>query len=122
MNKAALGAKRKCLECGTGFFDLLRDPIVCPRCKATFVPPAPPPSAVVYKRKSPLAFRPTGAETPVVPAENDAEADLHDKADLGDDEDDEAVIESDDESDELDEEPDDDTLPLNDDTLPLSKE
>jgi uncharacterized protein (TIGR02300 family) len=36
MAKAELGVKRRCLGCGAPFFDLNRDPIVCPLCSAVF--------------------------------------------------------------------------------------
>lgn len=36
MAKAELGAKRRCLTCGALFFDLNREPIVCPKCSAVF--------------------------------------------------------------------------------------
>jgi uncharacterized protein (TIGR02300 family) len=34
--KPELGIKRQCLNCGTKFFDLCRDPIVCPKCGTVF--------------------------------------------------------------------------------------
>jgi uncharacterized protein (TIGR02300 family) len=34
--KAELGAKRRCLSCGAAFFDLSREPIVCPKCNTVF--------------------------------------------------------------------------------------
>ena len=37
MAKPDLGSKRQCQSCSTKFFDLNRDPIVCPKCGATFV-------------------------------------------------------------------------------------
>ena len=36
MAKAELGAKRRCLSCGAAFFDLNREPIVCPKCTTVF--------------------------------------------------------------------------------------
>ena len=36
MAKAELGAKRRCLSCGAAFFDLNREPIVCPKCNTDF--------------------------------------------------------------------------------------
>ncbi len=36
MAKPELGAKRQCQSCGAKFFDLNRDPIVCPRCGTVF--------------------------------------------------------------------------------------
>lgn len=44
MNKPELGTKRVCASCGSRFFDLRRDPIICPKCEAVFVVPAPPPA------------------------------------------------------------------------------
>ena len=38
MAKPELGAKHQCLNCGTKFFDLNRDPIVCPKCETVFQP------------------------------------------------------------------------------------
>jgi uncharacterized protein (TIGR02300 family) len=34
--KPELGAKRQCQTCATKFYDLNRDPIVCPKCGAVF--------------------------------------------------------------------------------------
>ena len=36
MAKPELGMKRQCQNCGAKFFDLNRDPIVCPKCGTTF--------------------------------------------------------------------------------------
>jgi len=35
--KPELGAKRQCQNCGAKFFDLNRDPIVCPKCGTIFL-------------------------------------------------------------------------------------
>jgi uncharacterized protein (TIGR02300 family) len=43
MTKPELGTKRRCHSCTTKFFDLNKDPIVCPKCAAVFVPPQPDP-------------------------------------------------------------------------------
>ena len=37
MAKPDLGSKRQCLNCGTKFFDLSKDPILCPKCGTVFV-------------------------------------------------------------------------------------
>jgi uncharacterized protein (TIGR02300 family) len=37
MPKAEWGVKRACASCGARFYDLLKDPIICPDCGATFV-------------------------------------------------------------------------------------
>jgi uncharacterized protein (TIGR02300 family) len=34
--KPDLGSKRQCQNCGTKFFDLNKDPIVCPKCGKLF--------------------------------------------------------------------------------------
>ena len=36
MAKPELGTKRACQNCSTKFFDLNKDPIVCPKCSAVF--------------------------------------------------------------------------------------
>ena len=36
MAKPELGAKRQCQSCGAKFFDLNKDPIVCPKCGTIF--------------------------------------------------------------------------------------
>ncbi len=40
MAKLEWGAKRICHNCGARFYDLRRDPIVCPKCGTTFDPEA----------------------------------------------------------------------------------
>ena len=37
MAKPELGTKRVCQTCATKFYDLHRDPILCPKCGATFI-------------------------------------------------------------------------------------
>ncbi|MGI6246314.1 MAG: TIGR02300 family protein [Pseudochelatococcus sp.] len=48
MAKPELGTKRQCLSCGAKFYDLNRDPILCPKCGAPFqasvVRPVPAPA------------------------------------------------------------------------------
>lgn len=55
MVKPELGIKRLCTECGVKFYDLLKNPIVCPKCGANYAvvaptpkgkPPAPAPAPV----------------------------------------------------------------------------
>ncbi len=41
MAKAELGTKRLCANCGTKFYDLSKNPAVCPKCAAV-IPIAPP--------------------------------------------------------------------------------
>ena len=40
MAKPEWGTKRLCPNCGTRYYDMLHDPIVCPRCGAAFDPEA----------------------------------------------------------------------------------
>jgi len=40
MVKPEWGIKRLCFSCGTKFYDLLRSPISCPKCKAVIDPEA----------------------------------------------------------------------------------
>jgi len=37
--KPELGTKRLCASCGAKFYDLNKDPIVCPKCETVFVVP-----------------------------------------------------------------------------------
>ena len=37
MVKAELGTKRTCPSCGARFYDLLKNPIVCPKCAVSFI-------------------------------------------------------------------------------------
>ena len=41
MTKPVLGIKRLCAGCNAKFYDLLKDPIVCPMCEAVFTVPKP---------------------------------------------------------------------------------
>ena len=43
MTKPVLGIKRLCAGCNAKFYDLLKNPIVCPMCEAVFVVPKPVP-------------------------------------------------------------------------------
>jgi len=38
MSKPEWGVKRTCLSCGARFYDLQRNPIICPKCGAEFEP------------------------------------------------------------------------------------
>ena len=43
MAKPELGTKRLCGNCGAKFYDLNKDPIVCPKCTTVMAPVAMPP-------------------------------------------------------------------------------
>jgi uncharacterized protein (TIGR02300 family) len=56
---AELGTKRTCPSCAARFYDLLKNPIVCPRCGVSFVAEALLPSkgeapAAVHKVREPV--------------------------------------------------------------------
>ena len=44
MANPALGTKRICAGCAAKFYDLGKDPIVCPTCETVFVIPRPEPA------------------------------------------------------------------------------
>src|SRR5579871_5198597 len=67
--KPELGTKRACGNCGAKFYDLNKDPIICPKC-ATVFQAAPPPTS----RSRHEAARPAApAEEAVVPETPEAE-------------------------------------------------
>jgi len=70
--KPELGTKRLCGSCGVKFYDLSKDPIVCPKCHTVFVPVV----LTSRSRQEPAAAaRPVVArqEEAVVPETQDAE-------------------------------------------------
>lgn len=99
MSKELRGIKRICESCGNRFYDLGRDPIVCPVCETVFVLEKPKPKAepkpeakveapVVEEKVEPAAST-SGPEPEFVSldeaaAEESADDDV-DLADLGDD-------------------------------------
>jgi uncharacterized protein (TIGR02300 family) len=47
--KALRGTKRTCQACEARFYDLSRNPIVCPMCASVYTPPAEPVAAVAAR-------------------------------------------------------------------------
>jgi uncharacterized protein (TIGR02300 family) len=109
--KPEWGSKRICPSCGTRYYDLLREPVVCPKCSTPFDPeaflksrrarPAPP----VEKELAPVGAdeldteveteEADAAEEEAVPLEEAEEEDeelLEDASELGEDEDDMAEV------------------------------
>ncbi len=92
MAKPELGTKRVCDNCTRKFYDLNKQPIVCPTCGTVFAPPEPAPTRpgrVVYRRPAvetvipkvpaelaPLAAKDEDTEDAKQPA---AEEDIDDK-------------------------------------------
>src|SRR5213082_2150873 len=66
--KPEWGTKRICPSCGTRYYDLLRDPIVCPKCSTPFDPEAllrarrARPSAPVAKELEPVGAEEADAD------------------------------------------------------------
>ena len=108
------GIKRTCLGCGKRFYDMQRNPIVCPSCDAPFeisppgrtrrpraaveVAPAPAPETPVEstaeaegEEAKPVANETNGTEDIAEAEEKDAET-LEDPSELGEDEDDVAEV------------------------------
>ncbi len=96
MAKPEWGAKRICQSCSAPFYDLRRDPIICPKCGATFDPEAVLKSRrtrgaeeVVAEKPKPKVEVPEVAadtEEEEVVADDDEDDDvLEDASDLGDD-------------------------------------
>jgi uncharacterized protein (TIGR02300 family) len=89
------GTKRICQNCGTKFYDMLREPIRCPKCQTEFDPEA----FLKTRRSRAVAVADKEVEAPhaAVPEVEDAEAIEEDEeaAELAEtaDEEDEDVIE-----------------------------
>ncbi len=71
MANPALGTKRLCIGCSAKFYDLGKNPIVCPTCETVFVVPkvAPPRTRSVFDpRNQPARHMGTLAEAEIAPA------------------------------------------------------
>jgi uncharacterized protein (TIGR02300 family) len=113
--KLEWGTKRICPSCGTRYYDLLRDPVVCPKCSTPFDPEAflkarrARPAAPVEKELAPAGADELDAdldteeveaveeeeeeEVPIEAAEEEEEEELiEDASELGEDEDDMAEV------------------------------
>ncbi|MCP4245155.1 MAG: TIGR02300 family protein [bacterium] len=70
------GTKRTCQNeaCGARFYDLVRDPITCPICHTTFLPPPPRSSQpkAAWKTNRSAFKRPIVEPAPVVAAKGEA--------------------------------------------------
>ena len=98
--KQAWGTKRLCPNCGARFYDLNKDPIVCPKCQTVYEPEASKPPrrgrpAPVPKKPSPAEIEVADVELPgngLGGAEEEEEEVLEDASELGEDEDDVAEV------------------------------
>jgi uncharacterized protein (TIGR02300 family) len=112
--KPEWGTKRICPSCGTRYYDLLRDPVICPKCSTPYDPEAflksrrTRPAAPVEKELEPVGADELDTEletedadvaeeeeeeaAPLEEAEEEDEELLEDASDLGEDEDDMAEV------------------------------
>lgn len=103
MAKPELGGKRQCQNCGAKFFDLNRDPILCPKCGAVFQPPAVSRAAArAAAAEDDEAELPAAGPEMVSLEEADAGEDkaataVDDEVDLGDDDGDDTFLEEEEE-------------------------
>ena len=81
MAKPEWGTKRICQSCSAPFYDLRRDPIVCPKCSAVFDP-----EAILKSRKI------KGAEEVVAAPKKE----IKNPEDILDTDDEEAIVDGDD--------------------------
>ena len=99
MSKPEWGTKRTCQSCNAHFYDLRKDPIICPKCGTTYDP-----EAVLKSRRGRVVEKPVAAkpapdeELPDVEADieeaaiDDDDAVMEDTSDLGEDDEDVAEI------------------------------
>ena len=115
MAKPEWGSKRICPSCGARYYDLMRDPIVCPKCSTPFDPEAflkarrSRPAAPVEKELEPVGAEDIDPDLEVeeaevaedeeeeAPAIEDGEEEeeeelIEDASELGEDEDDMAEV------------------------------
>jgi uncharacterized protein (TIGR02300 family) len=112
--KPEWGTKRICPSCGTRYYDLMHDPVVCPKCATPFDPEAflrsrrSRPAAPVERELEPVSGEDIDAdletdeaeadeadEDEVVPSEDAEEEDeelIEDASELGEDDDDMAEV------------------------------
>jgi uncharacterized protein (TIGR02300 family) len=105
--KAELGQKRVCTSCAAKFYDLNKDPIICPKCGTVFDATAaakPRRTRAVAdekpaKKKAPKLAEVADADVPsteadeaVVDDDEEEEGVIEDASELGEDEDDMAEV------------------------------
>jgi len=103
-SKDARGTKRTCQndECGSRFYDLNRDPVVCPICDSEYViatapPPAPVPEPVKEEEKEKPATATKDGDDALDAAESIEDIE---EADDDDDDDNDTFLATDDDSDD----------------------
>ena len=116
MAKPEWGTKRTCPSCGARYYDLMRDPVVCPKCSTPFDPEAflkarrARPAVPVKKELEPVSAEEVDPDleteeaeavedeeeeegaVPLEEAEEEEEELIEDASELGEDEDDMAEV------------------------------
>ena len=92
MVKAELGQKRVCMSCAAKFYDLNKDPIICPKCGTVFDVAA---AAKPRRARAAADEKPTKKKTPKIAEVADVDVPDTDADDevADDDEEEEGVIE-----------------------------
>ena len=94
MAKPEWGTKRICQSCSAPFYDLRRDPIVCPKCGATFDPESVLKSRRTRSVEEEVAKKPKDKEEDKVKDEAESEdIELETDKEVADDDDDDDVLE-----------------------------
>lgn len=110
MAKPELGLKRQCMSCGAKFYDLNKDPAVCPKCGTVFQ------ATALTRVAAPVAARAAVADDEdtelesvgpelvsldeVEAGENEKDIPGDDDIDVGDDTDDDTFLEDEEEGDD----------------------
>jgi uncharacterized protein (TIGR02300 family) len=91
--KPELGLKRQCMSCGAKFYDLNKDPILCPKCGTVFQAAAlsrvaaPPAAARAREEEEETEAEPAGPEIvsldDVEASENEKDVAVEDDVELG---------------------------------------
>ena len=85
--KPEWGSKRICPSCGTRYYDLMREPVVCPKCSTPYDPEA----FLKSRRARPAA--PVEREIEPVEVEEELDADIEaEEADVADEEEEEETV------------------------------
>ncbi|MEZ0169530.1 TIGR02300 family protein [Microvirga sp. TS319] len=109
MAKPELGLKRQCMSCGAKFYDLNRDPAVCPKCGTVFQAAAlsrvPAPAvARASNDEEDTELENTGPEMvsldEVEAGENEKDIPADDDIDVGEDDTDDTFLEDEEEGDD----------------------
>lgn len=94
MAKADWGTKRQCASCGAPFYDLNKQPILCPKCGAEFHPEQLLKPRRTRPDEKPVVPKPAPIpkEEPAAEEETAEEELIEDVTELGEDEDDMAEV------------------------------